>query len=400
VIDWRIKGFWQPDEGVSFAGFLAAEPGLFDGGFSWPVMVAKQSALDHNLATMAAYAARHGFDLAPHGKTSMSPQLFRAQLEAGAWAITVATASQALAARRFGVPRVLVANEILDPAVWRWIGEQTDAGAEILAYVDSAEGVAVASAAPGSTALPVLLELGYPGARAGCRTIEEAVSVATAVAASPRLRLAGVAGYEGILPELTDVGSYVEFMRTAALELARLGLFDGEVIVSAGGSAFFDLVTGGLGGDWLAGHRLRRVLRSGAYISHDHGYYTENTPFLRVPDEGSLVPALEIWAQVLSAPEAGLVIAGLGKRDAPIDQGLPVPLWVRDGQGLVSPAVGAVTRLNDQHAYVEVPAESPIRPGHLMCFGISHPCTAFDKWRVIPVVSDDYTVTGLLETCF
>jgi D-serine deaminase-like pyridoxal phosphate-dependent protein len=39
-------------------------------------------------------------------------------------------------------------------------------------------------------------------------------------------------------------------------------------------------------------------------------------------------------------------------------------------------------------------------PDDLICFGISHPCTAFDKWPVIPVIDDGYTVTGLIRTYF
>jgi D-serine deaminase-like pyridoxal phosphate-dependent protein len=88
----------------------------------------------------------------------------------------------------------------------------------------------------------------------------------------------------------------------------------------------------------------------------------------------------------------------MGKRDAPHDEGLPVPLRIRGANGVVSDASACtVTRLNDQHSYVEVPAGVTVAVGDLMCFGISHPCTAFDKWRVIPVVEDDYTVSDLLH---
>ena len=104
---------------------------------------------------------------------------------------------------------------------------------------------------------------------------------------------------------------------------------------------------------------------------------------------------------VTSTPEPGLAIAGFGKRDAPFDEGLPVPLLIRDLDGMLRDASGSeVTRLNDQHAYVRLPESAQVKVGDLMCFGISHPCTAFDKWRVIPVVEQDYAVTELLETYF
>src|SRR5690242_8497288 len=160
-------------------------------------MVASRSAIDANVATMAAYCARHDVDFAPHGKTSMAPTLFRAQLDAGAWGITVATANQALAARRFGVPRVVLANELLDPRVLRWAAEQADTGWEFLCYVDSLTGVEVLRAALSGVSeagarLRVLVEVGYPGGRTGCRSVEDAVAVAEAAAAVPGVEVAGV----------------------------------------------------------------------------------------------------------------------------------------------------------------------------------------------------------------
>jgi D-serine deaminase-like pyridoxal phosphate-dependent protein len=388
MLDWRIKGLWRP-EGLAQPSGLAAD--LFGGDFAWPVMVAKRTAIDHNIATMAAYCAEHGFSHAPHGKTTMSPSLFEAQLRAGAWAITVATSHQLLAARKFGVPRVIHANELLDPVVIRWLATELGAGLECLSFVDSVESVRALAGVP----LPVLIELGFPGGRAGCRTLEQVTEVARAIAGTPGPTLAGVTAFEGMLPTAEDAAAYLIRLREAALMLAAEGFLEPEVIVTAGGSAYFDVVARELSGDWLPGHSLRIVLRSGAYVTHDHGYYKDKA------GRDMFRPALELWAQVLSTPEPGLAIAGCGKRDAPQDEGLPVPLWIRESDGTLSDASACtVTRLNDQHAYVQVPSGVRIGVGDLMCFGISHPCTAFDKWRVIPLVEDDYSVSGYLDTYF
>ena len=59
-----------------------------------------------------------------------------------------------------------------------------------------------------------------------------------------------------------------------------------------------------------------------------------------------------------------------------------------------------VTRLDDQHAYLSVPAESLLAPGDLLCLGISHPCTTMDKWRVIPVTDEQYQVIDAVHTFF
>jgi D-serine deaminase-like pyridoxal phosphate-dependent protein len=384
------KGFWGSGEPVGQS--------LFGGTFGWPLLVARAGAVERNIATVAAYARRHGVALAPHGKTTMAPTLFQAQLAAGAWGITVATADQARVCREFGVPRVLIANQLLDPAPLAWAAAETDAGFELYFQVDSRDGVAAAAATSGVRPLPVLVEIGYPGGRTGCRTVPAALAVARAVAASPRLALAGVTGYEGGLPDAPAVAAFLDLLRTAAVELA--GLLPPSVVVSAGGSAWFDVVADRLPGDWLPGHEVVPVLRSGAYVTHDDGYYREHTPFNRLAGEGRLEPALELWAQVTSTPEPGLAIAGMGKRDAPFDEGLPVALAVRRPSGTTSPASGlTVTRLMDQHAFLAVDGVD-VAPGDLVRFGISHPCTAFDKWRAIPLVDDADVVVDVLRTYF
>jgi D-serine deaminase-like pyridoxal phosphate-dependent protein len=393
AVDWATKGLWLPDDAVADAEFAAAGHQLFDGPFSWPVMVARRSAIESNIAQMAEYCAAHDVDFAPHGKTSMAPSLFAAQLAAGAWGITVATPNQALAARHFGVPRVLLANEVLDARPLRWAAAQTW---DFLCYVDSLAGVDVmADALRDGGRVRVLVELGYAGGRTGCRTVAEAEAVARAVAAVPGVELAGVAGFEGMLPDVSEVATFMASIAQAAARIAPLCPY--PVILSAGGSAYFDVVIDVLAPAARA-HGGRVVLRSGAVVTHDDGTYRATTPFTRLPEEGSLTAALEVWAQVLSTPEPGLAILGAGKRDVPYDIGLPVPLSVRAVDGAVRSLEGSIVdKVNDQHAYLR---GAQLRPGELVRLGVSHPCTAFDKWRVIPVVDDGYRVVDVLHTYF
>ncbi|WP_412745896.1 alanine racemase [Krasilnikovia sp. MM14-A1004] len=432
-IDWRSKGFWLPDGPVTAAQLAAARPGLFDGGFTWPMLVLRRSAAAANIATMAAFCARHGLDFAPHAKTTMAPGLLAAQLDAGAWGMTVATANQALVLRRLGVPRVVIANQVLDPTALRWLAQESARGWEVYLQVDSEAGVAAAAAAiggPGSGAvgsgavgsgavgsdpggsgvvgstgtggrLRVLVELGHSGGRTGCRTVPQLVVVARAVTGVAGLELCGVTGYEGALDAQAEVDAFLSELADGARALAAAGLLGPRVLVSAGGSAWFDRVAALLAGQWLPGHELRTVLRSGASVTHDDGMYADCTPFRRVPAEGPLAAALDLYAQVLSVPEPGLALVGMGKRDAPFDGGLPVPRSVRRPDGTAIAADGlAVTRLNDHHAYLKVAPGAVLTPGDIVRFGISHPCTAFDKWRHIPVVDDDLRVVDVLHTYF
>ncbi|GLY07466.1 alanine racemase [Actinoplanes sp. NBRC 101535] len=387
TIDWRSKGFWLPDGTWD----PSRQPGIFDGDFTWPLMVVRGDAVRANIATMAAYCARHGLDFAPHAKTTMAPGLLDAQMAAGAWGLTVATPNQALVLHKLGIPRVLIANQILDPTALGWLATASAAGWEVYFQVDSLEGVAAAAATGGP--LRILVELGHANGRTGIRSLPALSEVGQAVAAAPGLTLAGVTGYEGQLSTVDDVDRFVATMVDGVRQLRAAGLLPDRPIVSAGGSAWFDRVVE----RFAALDDCQLILRSGASITHDDGFYREHTPFNRI--DGGLAPALEIWAQVQSTPEPGLAIAGMGKRDAPIDEGLPVPIEIRRGD-TTFPAGGLqVVKLNDHHTYLADP-DASVTPGDLIRFGISHPCTAFDKWRHIPVVDNDHRVVDVLDTYF
>ncbi|MEV7626665.1 alanine racemase [Actinoplanes sp. NPDC089786] len=382
-IDWRAKGFWSPSGGGPARG-----SSIFDGGFTWPLLTIRESAVRANIATMAAYAARHGLDFAPHAKTTMAPRLLDLQLEAGAWGLTVATPNQALVLRRLGVPRVLIANEVLEPAALRWLATEVAAGWAVWFQVDSVAGVTAAAEAASAAGghLRVLVELGHAGGRTGVRDLGEMEAVARAVSASPALSLSGVTGYEGQLSDEPSVDAFLDQLAAGVRRLGEAGLLPPTPMVSAGGSAWFDRVTARLAGAGLG----QLILRSGASVTHDDGFYREKTPFNRVPAEGPLTAAMEMWAQIISVPEPGLALAGLGKRDAPFDEGLPIVL---------EPATGlTVTKLNDHHCYLRVAPDMPVRPGDLIRFGLSHPCTAFDKWRDIPLVDDERRLVDVLHT--
>jgi D-serine deaminase-like pyridoxal phosphate-dependent protein len=244
----------------------------------------------------------------------------------------------------------------------------------------------------------VLVELGLPGGRTGTRSLEAAEEVAAAVGDSPALELAGVEGYEGI-PHGEDALSRVEeFLDRLRLLLTRMD-FDGreEIVVTAGGSAYFDLVAKG-----LAGTGARLVLRSGCYVTHDSGFYEHLSPLGGRGPTGAerLHPAFEAWGAVLSRPEPELALLLMGKRDVPYDIDLPFPFAVHGSEGWRDAAGMQVIELNDQHAFLRVPADDPLAVGDLVGCGISHPCTAFDKWRLIPVVDDEYTIVDAVHTFF
>ena len=396
-------------DGSAPAGPAGSAPTLYAAGFSYPVLTLRESALAGNLAAMAAYCAGAGVELAPHGKTAMSPELAARQLASGAWGITVATIGQLRAYRAFGFPRLLLANELVDETGITWLAGElaADPGFSAYCYVDSTDGVAildrVLTARPAGRRLPVLVEIGL--GRTGCRTDDQAMAVAKAAAATSTLAVAGVAGYEGSIggdPREQAPGPVTSFCRRLA-NLAAVMAGEGEFIVTAGGSVYFDVVVRELtagGSGFPAGMTV--VLRSGGYLFHDHGFYQRVTPAARgVAGAPVLRPALELWAQVVSRPEPGLALLSAGRRDAGFDAGLPVPLRARRRDGGAAALAGAkVTGLNDQHAYLRVDPGTALAPGDLVCLGISHPCTTLDKWRVIPVLDEEDRVIDVVHTFF
>lgn len=362
-----------------------------------------------NVETMADWAAAVGVDLAPHGKTSMSPALWRQQLDAGALGITVATGGQLSIALAAQVPWVQMAYPLLDPALIRHLAGRPR-NQRVLSWVDGIDVVEVMAAALAGgevvEPLDVLVELGASGGRTGARSVQKCVEVARAVVAAPGLRLAGVAGYEGALahdagPEsLAVVRNYLVELAGLHERLTAAGLYGevpGGLVVSAGGSAYFDVVADELAAlhdpAGTRGPAVRVVVRAGAYIAHDDGFYRGITPMDRIggSSRGRLRPALHGWVRVMSRPEPGLALVDAGKRDLPFDEGLPeVQAIRRGGTGATESLAGAaVSAMNDQHTFIRLaPAAEHVAVGDVLRLGISHPCTAFDKWRLLPVIDD------------
>ncbi|WP_123029043.1 alanine racemase [Mycolicibacterium stellerae] len=396
-LDWRFKGLPGSWWGRTPAEICAAAAKFVYEDALGPVCVLRAEALSRNLAVMAGWCRDRDVELAPHGKTHMAPQLLARQFESGASAVTVATISQARIYRAFGVRDFIVANELVDAAALRWVAAELDGDPEfnLMCWVDSVAGVQhMASTLEGvSRPVDVCVEIGLAGGRTGGRETSAVEEVARAAAECPALRLVGVAGYEAALGHdisqeaLTRVTAYLSQLRSAVERLADLFETD-SVVVTAGGSTYFDAVADVLTIGSVAGRRVRTIVRSGCYLTHDHGLYARTSP-LR---EG-LRPAFEVWAQVMSRPERNLALLTMGRRDVSFDQGMPAPLELSDS---------IVTKLNDQHAYLMLGQEDQgaVEVGRWLRFGISHPCTTFDKWQMIPVLDEDDRVVDLIRTFF
>ncbi|MBP0611074.1 MULTISPECIES: amino acid deaminase [Burkholderia] len=383
---------------------------------SLPAAVLYEDRVEHNLNWMQAFVQQYGVKFAPHGKTTMAPQLFRRQLDAGAWGITLATAHQTQAAYHGGVRRVLLANQLVGRQNMTIIaGLLSDPDFEFFCLVDSADSVDQLGRFFGAAkkSLNVLIELGVPGGRAGVRDAAQREAVLAAIARYPdTLKLAGIELYEGVLKEEGEIRAFLQQAVALTRELAEAGRFARtKAILSGAGSAWYDVVAEEFRKASDAGF-AEVVLRPGCYLTHDVGIYKKaqtdvfaRNPIARSMGEG-LLPALQLWAYVQSVPEADRAIVALGKRDAAFDAGLPEPArHFRPGRDTaprdVAAAEGwAVTGMMDQHAYLQIPPGADVKVGDMVAFDISHPCLTFDKWRQVLVLDPQFRVTEVVETFF
>jgi D-serine dehydratase len=419
-----LKGLSPRAVGQPLAALGSLGLSVLSGDLPLPVAVLKESALAHNSDWMRGFTQRAGVSLCPHGKTTMAPQLFQRQLDAGSWGITAATASHVRTYRRFGVQRVLMANQLVGRGNIEIVLDElaADPGFDFYCLVDSMEGLAqlrdVLARRPPQAPLQVLLEMGLTGGRTGVRGLDDAVALGRALRdAAPVVALRGIEGYEGVAggDEPARVELAVHGLLDTLAEVARLGQAEdwfapGELILTAGGSAFFDIAATVLAA--VPAHRPTRVvMRSGCYLSHDSLHYERMQARMRqragaVWGSGpGLRNALEVWAFVQSVPEPHRAICNLGRRDVSYDVCLPQPLWwYRPGlhhQPQPVPGHLRVPALFDQHAYVDAdPGPIPWRVGDMVGFGIGHPCTTFDKWPLLHTVDDRYAVTGGIRTFF
>ena len=409
-----LRGEPLPTDAKGFGHLAGRTPadiaasGLTLADLELPVAVIDIEAMTSDIRTLAIFARDARVELAPHIKTSMSPHVFVPQLEAGAWGATVATVQQARVAARFGVRRLIIANEI---------GQAADATAivqllmsyddlAITCFADSMESVdLLASGFSGSPRpLGVMVEMGAAGGRAGCRSVRDAEQVGRAIHESPALQLVGVSAFEGVLAsnrELTSRQRVADFMRTVVevgdrlVRLRNGGEESPPIILSAGGSVFFDVVQEELSSRTRYAYDRSIVLRSGAYVVHDQGYLSEHSPFA-----SEFESALSVRATVISLPEPGLAIVGAGKRDIGSDLALPKVQSIDGKQPTDRELV--ITSLNDQHSYLRWPpaTKSPVKFGSVVTLAAAHPCTTFDRWRYIALANRTGQVVDVARTYF
>ena len=412
-VDPLDKGLGFLERTIELADVAQLGWNLLREDLSLPCAVLYQDRLQHNLAWMQQFIAAYGLKLAPHGKTTMAPKLFAMQLGAGAWGITLATAHQTLVAYKHGVRRILMANQLVGKENMAIVGRLLrDSEFEFYCLADSAAQVEQLGAyfSERGMRLRVLLELGVAGGRTGVRDDMQLDAVLAALSRwSESVVLSGVEIYEGVLDDEAAIRAFLRRAVAVTRRLIAEGRFErAPVLLSGAGSAWYDVVAEEFSAAGF-GDAVEIILRPGCYLTHDIGAYREaqariqeHNPVAHAMRSG-LLPALQVWAYVQSVPETEKAIVGMGKRDAAFDAGLPVAaLWFRPGDAAPrpTPAHWTVTKMMDQHAYLQIAEQDDLQVGDMIGFDISHPCLTFDKWRALVVVNAAYDVVDVVETFF
>ncbi|WP_375508871.1 alanine racemase [uncultured Caballeronia sp.] len=417
----ELKTHWRGLP-LSHASIAVSEIGAqrwnaLNGDLLSPVLVLKQNAMKHNIELMVQYCKRHNVLHAPHAKTPMSPQLAWKLIDSGSWGTTVATIDQVRVMHRFGLSRIFLANQLVEPQALRWLATELTRHPdfEFFCLVDSEHSVALMDDALKTLQirrpLNVLIEVGVAGGRAGCRDLNGVIRTAEAIAKSEALKLVGVEIYEAMAArgntlseKIKGVDDALAFARESFEMLRQNDLIaDSDQILSAGGSLYFDRVVRAFE-RYQDDPKVKIILRGGCVLTHEIGSNDDVSPLAgRSLESITLEQALELWSMVISRPEDGLAVLNFGKRDAPFDKGKPVAFAVRTIDGEIRPLAGSISirSINDHHTVIDMDASNnTLAVGDLVGFHVAHPCTAFDKWRLVPAVDDQYIVTEGIVTFF
>ncbi len=388
-------------------------PSVLNEDVCLPSLTINRQKLLMNIKWMQDFADAYQVNLAPHGKTSMTPEIFRLQHQAGAWGLTVANPIQAHTAYSAGISRIIMANQLVGKANCELVSALLlNADVEFYCVIDSEENAHYLNAffEQKQQTLNVLIELGVEHGRCGCRTDHQFYQLLDTIKDLPQLNLSGIEFYEGVIHSddaEKDVRSFIQ---------QAIGKFQSQpfqsllgkrsAIFSGAGSAWYDVVSDEIEKANFS-ESVVPIIRPGCYVTHDLGIYEQAQQQVLQRNSkascisGELSSCLELWAYVQSIPEPGAAIIGFGKRDAAFDAGLPKPVrhYVPgSAHPKNAPEDWKITEVMDQHAFMTF--SGPLNVGDIISFGTSHPCLTFDKWREINVLDEDFNVVEKYHTFF
>ncbi|WP_286263132.1 amino acid deaminase [Thalassotalea atypica] len=384
---------------------------------SLPIAVINENRLLNNAIWMQKFSDEAEVKLAPHGKTSMAPELFKVQLDQGCWGISLATIAQVINAAQHGIQRIILANQLVGKLHMQLLADLlSTSDLEFYCFVDSKENALALGKyfSVRNISLNILIEVGVAQGRCGWRDPDNIEPLLEIIKQFPHLKLCGVSFYEGVIhgnEAETEIKRFIASISRLVSKLYKRDLFDlDQIIITGAGSAWYDIVAQEL----MSSQSMRNInytaiIRPGCYLIHDTGIYQSaqdeivQRSQLACDVSGELISSLHLWAYVHSVPESGLAVIGLGKRDVAFDAGLPTPeYFYRPGteKPISVDKAWQVISIMDQHCLMKTTDNALLRPGDIICFSSSHPCLTMDKWRHIGLIDDNFVVNKTIETFF
>jgi D-serine deaminase-like pyridoxal phosphate-dependent protein len=216
----------------------------------------------------------------------------------------------------------------------------------------------------------VLVDLNVGQGRCGVEPGQAGVRLAQHAAQSTGIVLRGVMGYEGHLQPIRDRGERESRTRQAMAGLVATAQLIRDAglpceIVSAGGTGTYDI-----------SGRIEGIteIQAGSYALMDTDYTDVGVPF---------EPAFWLLGTVVSRPSRERCVADCGHKSTTKDHGNPALRGI---------AGASVTSLNDEHATIALPPDSPIAIGDLVELLPSHTDPTVNLHDVFYVVEGDRVI--------
>ena len=320
-----------------------------------PVLLLDAGALQRNIARMAEMAAclRHR----PHAKTHKSPTIARMQMEAGAVGICCAKLGEAEVMAAAGIDNILITTPVIgESKIGRLLHARNRTAIAVVADDEANVAMLGRSAQLAGTSLDVLVEIDVGQGRCGVPPGPEAVRLARAIQSHPRLKFAGIQGYQGRIQMVGDAAE-----RSAETDAALDRLDETAAALAAAGLPAAVRTGGGTGSSpFDLGRESLTEIQPGSYVFMDTAYGGIGWPGAESPP---FEQALHVLAAVVSRPVPGRAIADAGLKAVSSDHGPP----------RVADAPGATFEFGgDEHGVIRMQDGSDV------------PLAVGDKLRLVP----------------
>ncbi len=343
-----------------------------------PAVLVDLDVATRNLDRMAGFCQKHGLGLRPHTKTHKSLEFARRQLSRGSRGLTVAKVGEAEVIVAATPGEILVAHPVFGAAQLERLARLA-AETEILIAIDSdaaAEAISCAAARLG-VSFGILVEFDSGFRRCGLAAGAACVALARGIERLPGLRLRGLMTYFGnIWGSEEERASQI---RCTAREVQRaVEAFEAERLP-------LEIVSGGSTPAAVLSHLIPGLteIRPGTYIFNDMNTVYQGACSL---DDC----AVRVLTTVVSTAISGQAIIDAGSKTLSSD---PLSSGPKSGYGFIvgQPSV-TLTRLNEEHGYVDITRAGPLRIGEKLSVIPNHVCACVNMHDEVFIVGGEQVI--------